>query len=548
MKFTFTIACTAIFSRSSQHSRMIWVSLFFLMFLALGLNIYNDYGISWDEPVSRNNGMISLKYVGEYVVPDFIERDNTFKQYPPLDEYFDKDYGVAFELPLALFEKLLALNDSTNIYLFRHLVTFLVFFAGVFAVYKLAARRFNDWRLGLLAALFLILSPRLFAESFYNGKDVVFMALFAITLNTTVLFIRQPTIRMACWHALATAILIDVRLMGVILPVATLFVVILKQGKSEVSLRSSFSPLFVYLFLSVLLVVAFWPYLWSDPWENFVQAFENMSKFRWQYSVLYLGQSIDATELPWHYIPVWLSITTPIAYTLLFIIGAISILRTLISRRGSLWHGEEEWQDLLFLGLFISPILSVIVLDSVLYDGWRQVYFIYPAFILVVLRGWVSLFKWQANRHPFAWLALVGLSTLLIFLSISVWMIHAHPFQNVYFNVLAGRDVKTKFDVDYWGLSSRQALQYIVDHDGRSRITVWAGSFLPLKNGTLLLAPDDRERLTVVNKQDSVDYIVTQYRRNLTDYSEIGIPYKTYYRIDVDNEAIISVFKRESRY
>lgn len=546
MKFNFTNACNVIFNRSSQYSRKIWVSFFFLAFLAIGLNIYFDYGVSWDEPVSRNNGMVSLKYVGEYVAPDFIERDNTLKQYPPLGEYFDKDYGVAFDLPLALLERLLALNDSTIIYLFRHLVTFLVFVAGVFAVYKLAARRFNDWRLGLLAALFLILSPRLFAESFYNGKDVVFMALFAITLNTTVLFIRQPTIQMACWHALATAILIDVRIMGVILPVATIIMVLLKLGRSEVSLRSILSPLFIYLFLSVLLVVVFWPYLWSDPWGNFVQAFVNMSKFRWQYSVLYLGQSIDATELPWHYIPVWLSITTPIAYTLLFFIGAISILLTLISRRWSLWQGEEEWQDLLFLGLFISPIISVIVLDSVLYDGWRQMYFIYPAFILVALRGWVTLFKWQVIQPPFAWSALVGLSTLLIFLSISVWMIHAHPFQNVYFNVLAGREVKTKFDVDYWGLSSRQALQYIVDHDNRSIITVWAGSFLPLKNGTLLLAPDDRERLTVVNMQDSADYIVTQYRQNLTDYSAIGIPYKTFYQINVDDEAIISVFKRES--
>ena len=48
--------------------------------------------------------------------------------------------------------------------MFRHLLTFLVALAGIYAVQKMADRRFSDWRIGLLAALFLILTPRLFAN------------------------------------------------------------------------------------------------------------------------------------------------------------------------------------------------------------------------------------------------------------------------------------------------------------------------------------------------------------------------------------------------
>lgn len=536
------------FDLSSKRSRTLWVSLFFLIFFAVGLNVYQDYGVSWDEPVSRNNGMVSLKYVGEILAPDLIAGDATLEQYPPLSEYFDKDYGVAFELPLGFLERVLNLHTPRDIYYFRHLMTFVVFFAGVFAVFKLAERRFSDWRLGIIAALFMILNPRLFAESFYNDKDVVFMALFAISLNTTVIFLQHPTRRLACWHALATAILIDVRIMGIIIPLATTIIILLRLARGELTLRSTTVSLLIYLLLSIFLVTLFWPYLWSAPWDNFSQAFVNMSKFRWGYSLLYFGQWVDATELPWHYIPVWIGITTPVFYTFFFLAGVFVVLRQMAHRRWYFWQNDSEWQDILFLGLFVSPVLAVILLDSVLYDGWRQMYFIYPAFVLVAVRGWVGLIHWQPSGHPAMPSNIVGIATIIFFTGISAWMMSYHPFQNVYFNMLAGRDVKTRFDVDYWGLSSRQALQYIVDHDNRPRITVWAGSFLPLKNGTLLLAPDDRERLVVVYKQDRVDYIVTQYRRNLTDYSATGIPYRNFYQIDVDNKAIISVFKREGRY
>ena len=48
---------------------------------------------------------------------------------------------------------------------------------------------FSDWRIGLLSALFLVLTPRFFAESFYNSKDIVFMAVFAVGMNTTISFV-----------------------------------------------------------------------------------------------------------------------------------------------------------------------------------------------------------------------------------------------------------------------------------------------------------------------------------------------------------------------
>ena len=39
------------------------VGLFFLLYLVLGLSIFNDYGLSCDEPTNRSNGALTAAYV-----------------------------------------------------------------------------------------------------------------------------------------------------------------------------------------------------------------------------------------------------------------------------------------------------------------------------------------------------------------------------------------------------------------------------------------------------------------------------------------------------
>ena len=53
--------------------------------------------------------------------------------------------------------------------------------------------------------------------------------------------------------------------------------------------------------------------------------------------------------------------------------------------------------DFVFLALSVGPILIVVLLDSVLYDGWRQIYFVYPALVLTAMRGLV--FAYGLARH-----------------------------------------------------------------------------------------------------------------------------------------------------
>lgn len=192
------------------------IGLFFFSLLLLGLARYRDYGISSDEPAQWLTGAVTLKYVDEmfHVPASMVDWKRSF---PPLATYPDRDYGVAFEAPAFALELLFRLKDFREVFMFRHLLTFLVSFGGVCAIYRLANRRFSSWQIGLLSASFFVLTPRFFAESFYNCKDIVFMALFAIAMDTTITFVLNPNTKTALLHALATAVAIDVRIMALAL-------------------------------------------------------------------------------------------------------------------------------------------------------------------------------------------------------------------------------------------------------------------------------------------------------------------------------------------
>src|SRR5215469_11459679 len=205
--------------------------LFFLVVLVIGLLIYRDYGISVDEPTQRISGTVTLRYVAERFAPSLLK--GSANSLESLNNYRDRDYGVAFEAPAVTLEVLLGIRDQKEVFMFRHLLTFLVVLSGIFAVQKMVERRFSDWRIGLLGALFLVLTPRLFAESFYNSKDLVFMAVFAIAMNTTIKFILTPSLKTAFLHGLASAVAIDVRISALILPLATVTILIIRLLKRE---------------------------------------------------------------------------------------------------------------------------------------------------------------------------------------------------------------------------------------------------------------------------------------------------------------------------
>lgn len=464
-----------------------------------------------DEIVSRNNGLVSYRYVTEG------SRE--------LFSYRDRYYGTVFEMALVGAESLAGLEDTRHIFLMRRVMSFLLFYTGVIFFYLIISYSFVSWKYALLGSVLLAASPRIFAHAFFNSKDVGFMSVFIIGIYTLIRYLDRKTLSRVLSHALVSAILVGIRVIGIIIPAITALFVVLglfagRKEKRSTALVSLFAYGGIFMFFTVL----FWPLLWEAPVRNFVAAFDHMRTFPWDGNVLYLGDYVRSTALPWHYIPVWMLITIPPGYTLFFALGVVSVVVSFVSAPAEAYARRKH--ELVFLALFTLPVAAVIALRSVLYDGWRHMFFVYPAFLLLSVSGLKTLTDF-AKRTVRPGLLLPARCFLICAILLAAgtpvyFMIRWHPYQNVYFNVLAGGmdNVRQNFEMDYWGTSYKECLEYIAASDDRDKIKVYVTT-LEGRIGripALILRREDRERFSFTSSPAEADYAIGNYRWHPDDY------------------------------
>jgi len=496
--------------------------------LCLGLVASADYGLGWDEPIQHRLGRQAWSYAAQESAGYLRNRDRA--------------YGPAFELLLQAAERMLRLEDTRAVYLLRHALTFLTFWGAVVAFNALARRFFGSWRLGLLASALLLLSPRIVADSFYNSKDLPFLSLVVVAVFTLFRFLDEPKPGRALVHALSCALATDVRIMGVMLvPLTVLGAYAAHRDGGRFRPPPGSRGLATAVLMAsgyVGAVVLFWPYLWQQPLRRFVEAFAVMARFPWQETVLFMGERVPAPSLPWFYLPVWIGITTPPTVLLFLPLGVVHLLR------GSRLRGAVSAETAVTLAWALVPVAAVIALRSVLYDGWRQMYFVYPAMVLLAVAGVRAMWKVAGDPEARGWRrAAAGAALVLLLLDMTAtarFMIRWHPHQNVYFNRLAGSrtSLPERFEVDYWGLSARRLLEHVVASDGRPEIGVLAVE-PSVESSALILPRDDRRRLRFVGEAADADYVVTHHR-----YAAVaGAAAAEVFALRIDGMCIGSVYR-----
>ena len=527
-------------------SRRVLTPLFFGGLLLLGLFLAPDYGMGWDEPTDRQAGYISLRYVAGLLYPNALANDY-LQGLPELRTYKEADHGVAFQLPLAVLEATFFPHDIQRAYWLRHFLVFATFVLGAWAVYRLGTERFGSWRWGLVGAAVLVLSPRIFADAFYNHKDSVFLSLFALGGLTLTRLLRRPTAGRAVLHALVTALAVDVRVMGLLLPALTVGFGALEWWARPARRPGLARGIAVYAAAVGPLVVLFWPYLWGAPVRRLWECFGNFRRFRQTMQVFYLGQMVSCQRLPWHYLPVWLLVTTPVAYSALFLGGTGTVLRGFLRRPLAFLRSRAGRRDLLFGAWCAGPVVLVLTMQSVVYDGWRHVYFIYPAFVLLAVRGLqAGVQAYQTAPLASAGRRLGLAAGVLLAGSVvhtAVRQVADHPHQYAYFSCLPGPVAARLFERDYWGVSARQGLAWVLAHDHRATITVSDTLYYQdfLGNNSLLLPAANRARLRLV-PHHRADYFIGMYRWHPEPYDA---SYGTaIHEIRVGGLPILTVFRR----
>lgn len=507
-----------------------WLAiLLFLSLLTLSPLIYQDYGIAWDELPQRSVAVQNTKIIqGEA---------------PASKAFRDADYGPLYEVALETTGQWLGNRDFRKMTRYRHLMGYLLYVTGLFAFYGLVREHYGSRWFALVGVLLLLLMPRFFAHAFFNSKDLPFLV-----ANIWGLYILRRQLDQPHWARalLLGAVLgwtINLRIAGVLLLAMSLTVLALRAWRRPAHRRTTLASLLVIPALAAALNYATWPYLWHDPVQKVVTIWTNMSHFRWDSLVLFQGKQRFARDLPWYYLPTWIAISTPIPTLLLCLAGLCTVPVMAIRRWAVVGKDLTLSNWAVWWGGATLPIGLIVVQHSVVYDGWRHVYFCFPYLLLLGLVALHAIWQRSESWKPEV-RKLAGLAALLSLGPTLLFMIAAHPFQQVYFNALLPHRegyLAEHYERDYWGSSTLAALRYIAQHDPRPQIRIYA-SHDPVRFNWALLDDADRKRLKVMPKEATADYFVFM-SRPLPDLPPQQEIVDNPYTLTIQGSPVVSVFE-----
>ena len=274
----------------------------------------------------------------------------------------------------AILENIFEIKSYQEIFYFRHLYVHTIFLISIIFFYRIILNLFNSFYLALFGSAILYTTPRIFAHSFYNSKDIIFLSISIICIYFFYKFFKNKSLYNTIYLGLSLALLTSVRSIGFYFLIILFLFIFLELLDKKVRLRDTIK-LFLYLSIAYLLFLyLFWPFLWESPLENFLYALNSFSDYGWGGQVFYFGKFYKTNSLPWHYIPVWILGTISIPFSFLIVISILFVLNRLAKRvlnidslrkRTTFWNSRLEL-TLLFNLLFYSEFLLDILLYSFL--------------------------------------------------------------------------------------------------------------------------------------------------------------------------------------
>ena len=429
--------------------------------LAFGFANLHQYNVTWDDALG--DFFYGQRYLSFFLSLDDKYLDFSADPYPPGHapdlsaspfrgrpwEYYPVANTLAAATSSILSGKLGLLDPFDGF----HAVN--LFFAAVliWVLFRFLERRF-DWITALAAAVFLFGSPRIVAHMMANIKDFPLMVLFSLAALTFFAAFEKGSLRGLWLFGLLLGLALGTKANALFLPLIPALT-LLFGGMPEPwrgrELRLYFTLIAAGAF-GVGVMVATWPYLWSDPITGFS---EHLGFIVSRKEATSLGSVAPAYEAVLY--------TTPPLLLVAFGLGTAFSAGPL--RRGH--------RPLLFLWMWIAVVLGRYLLpQAVNYDGVRHFLELFPAMAAIggfgvaqVSRRLFERPSFNLHRRRAGQLAVV----LLFTLPGAVQVFRTHPFQLAYWNSLTGgyagaRAADQPQASDYWGLSYRLGMRWLNEH------------------------------------------------------------------------------------
>ena len=245
---------------------------------------------------------------------------------------------------------------------------------------------FKNHAIAISGPIILISNPRIFADSFYNSKDIVFLSFFLITSYLAYSYLSKKKIKNLIFLAFFSACSINLRAIAIVIPMMVYIDLIINSYQNKF-----FKKEIIYFpILSLCFLYIIWPLLWENPIDNLIYVMNWFKEIPINITNFYLGSDHNAINPPWHYLIVWILSTTPIFYLILMFFGIFFFLLN-----------KKEYPLLTKIVLFtiLIPFSLVIIFEIALYDGWRHFYFIAPFLTIFCLVSIDQLLKLKNFKY-----------------------------------------------------------------------------------------------------------------------------------------------------
>ncbi|MBF0414996.1 MAG: glycosyltransferase family 39 protein [Magnetococcales bacterium] len=442
------------------------LSIFILFLLALVmLATCRDYGYSYDE-VWQN------RFYGKAIISWYASLGADTRATNYLDLYL---FGGLYDTIAEIVAWVLPFSGHTTRRLLNAGTGFFALLGAWRMASHLAGSKAGFWSLINLATI-----PAFYGHMFINAKDIPFAAGTIWSLHYLVRLAENPlgvSNKLLIKLGLSLALALGVRIGGVLLlgyaGIALLSGLwfqycLLPEPRSLPSfIKQASLPRIIGIPLAIasFLTIIFWPALLVNP-GVLLAAFKTAAHHEWGKSVLFKGAHISSSNLPWDYLPVYLGVSLPEMLAVLAIPILIWSFLTTWKHWQHLIPRQAIGHTLLLLATLL-PLILVIVLKSVIYDGARHVMFLLPPF--AVLSG-IAFSHWDnmlARTGRMVQTLVAGV--LIVYLGRHVLlMAELHPYQYTFYNVFSGGmpAASSQFETDYWMTSYREAARKVID-EGR---------------------------------------------------------------------------------
>ena len=265
-----------------------------------------------------------------------------------------------------------------------------------------------------------------------------------------------------------------------------------------------------YFLVGGIMTYIAWPRLWGASIQRYLEALGVASDFsHYPGRVLFNGDLYSARDLPHSYLPVLLNIQLTEPLLLCVYIG----LGVLVWR---LLRGRLRTDLLLYISLgFALPFFALILLNSTLYNNFRQVLFLVAG--MTMIAAFALEFVFSQVRQGWARVLLIAALALPgVYANIKLY-----PYEYVYYNSLVGgtAGAATRYELDYWRISLREMafeLNKVARPGAIVVVTRSAGLFARYARPDLVV---DKPINSILDLDHGYDYLIQVTR------SEVGPMY-----------------------